>query len=204
MHRGQLESIRQPVPSAVQAFGHQVIEQSARDRLREVFCEDDGVLGLAHRLLAIPLFGGLSMTDAMLLASLCRQDTIQPSRGIVRQGQPGTGLYFIEAGMCEVRRHDGVGGTLTVGRRSAGACIGAAALITGRPEPATVMAIEPTQALWISPQTYQRLLLGVLDVEYEVRQVALFELAEVCAAAGHRPSCRAHRAAHTATTVVKR
>src|SRR5262249_41013575 len=93
------------------------------------------VLEVAHRLLATSLFGSLSETEAVTLAIQCRGITIEPGRAVVRQGQPGSGLYLIETGMPEARWHDGVGGTRMVGQLKAGACVGAAALVTGRAEP---------------------------------------------------------------------
>jgi len=152
--------------------------------------QQPGVRDLAHRLLATPLFGSLSATEAVTLATLCTQVTIQPGRPVVRQGQPGSGLYLIETGISEVRRHDGVGGTRTVGHLRAGACVGAAALVTGRPEPATVVAIEPIQVLRISPRQYEGLFSGLVEVEYEVQRAALLELADVVGSAGSRPCAR--------------
>lgn len=160
--------------------------------------QQPGVHDLAHRLLATRLFGSLSATEAVTLATLCTQLTIQPGRAVVRQGQPGSGLYLIETGMCEVRRHDGVGGTRTVGHLRAGACAGAAALVTGRPEPATVIAIEPTQVLRISPRQYEGLFSGLVEVEYEVQRAAVLELADVVGPAGFRPCARPSHIASSA------
>jgi hypothetical protein len=157
------------------------------------------VHGLAHQLLATPLFGGLSVTEAVTLARLCVREAIQPGRAVVRQGQPGSGLYLIESGIAEVRRHDGVGGTRTVGYLGAGTCIGAAALVTGRPEPATVVAIEPTYVLQISPRQYEGLLSGLVEVAYEVQRAALLEMADVIGSVGTRPCVRpAHIASSAA------
>ena len=161
--------------------------------------QQPGVRDLAHRLLATPLFGSLSATEAVTLATLCTQVTIQPGRPVVRQGQPGSGLYLIETGISEVRRHDGVGGTRTVGHLRAGACVGAAALVTEGLEPATVVAIEPTQVLRISPRQYQGLFAGLVEVEYEVQRAAVRELADVVGSAGSRPCARpAHIASSAA------
>ncbi len=145
------------------------------------------------------MFGSLSVTESVTLALQCRPVNIEPGRALVHQGQPGTGLYLIESGMSEVRRHDGVGGTRTLGHLRAGACVGAAALVTEGLEPATVVAIEPTQVLRISPRQYQGLFAGLVEVEYEVQRAAVRELADVVGSAGSRPCARpAHIASSAA------
>lgn len=94
----------------------------------------------------IPLFQGLDHRHLGVIARTAFERSFQPGDTIVKQGEPGLGMYMIRSGEVEVihRRGDHEERLATLGK---GDVFGELALLTDFPRSASVCATEPTTCL---------------------------------------------------------
>lgn len=90
---------------------------------------------------SLPLFGGLPDEALSELDRACRPHRLAAGEALFRQGDPGDGMYVLDAGRLEVRvQRDGR--ESAVDALSPPAVLGETALLTGRPRSATIVALE--------------------------------------------------------------
>lgn len=75
---------------------------------------------------------------------------------LIRQGEPGTGLFVLQAGSVEIVLTDSAGQTQVLGTSHPGEVLGEMALLTDEPRTATVMAIRPVLALFLPKAAFER------------------------------------------------
>jgi putative ABC transport system ATP-binding protein len=92
---------------------------------------------------------------------------------IVRQGDPGDKFYVIKTGTVDVIVED-AGTRRTVATLGKGNFFGEAALLTGAPRNATVVAKEDLEVYTLGKEQFQAVLQASASFEEEVRK-ALFE-----------------------------
>jgi putative ABC transport system ATP-binding protein len=92
---------------------------------------------------------------------------------IVRQGDPGDKFYVIRKGSVDVTVSDGAASKMvaTLGK---GDFFGEAALLTGAPRNATVIAKEDVELYSLSKEDFQAVIAASASFEEELRK-ALFE-----------------------------
>ena len=114
----------------------------------------------AHFLQRIKLFSGLSVDDCQHVVKRMRRRDFPPNSTIVREGAPGTSMFFITAGEVEVRKKDpntGIDFLLT--QMGPGQNFGEMSLLTGKPRTASVTAIQPTTCAVLEQSDFHDLLL---------------------------------------------
>jgi CRP/FNR family transcriptional regulator, cyclic AMP receptor protein len=100
-----------------------------------------------ERLLAqVPLFIDLGKRELHRLAVGCRQRDYAVSEVLVRQGEPGAGLFIIVSGRVQVTQHH-TGGSQALATLGPGEVFGEMTLLDDLPRSATVTALEPTRVL---------------------------------------------------------
>src|SRR5271170_7468981 len=62
--------------------------------------------GPAHFLQRIKLFSGLSIDECQQVVKRMKRRDFPPNQIIVREGAPGNSMFFITAGLVEVRKKD--------------------------------------------------------------------------------------------------
>ncbi len=92
------------------------------------------------------LFGGFSDEDLDKVLPLLEEETFPAGECIVREGETGNRLYFIESGRAEVCKATEIG-EIRIGELGPGDEFGEMELIDIHPRSATVRAVEPVVAL---------------------------------------------------------
>ena len=138
----------------------------------------------SHYLQKIKLFSALSYEECRALEGRLKTREFPPNMVIVKEGGPGDSMFFINAGLVEVRKRDpntGIDFLLTELKPGAcfgemalltgkprflltelkpGACFGEMALLTGKPRTATVSTMEPTMCAVLEQSDFEDLLLS--------------------------------------------
>jgi CRP-like cAMP-binding protein len=102
---------------------------------------------------AIPLFAGVDDAGLAGIVELTTEFTARAGQVLAQVGQPGTGLFVLEAGTVEVDLPDGSKVELGPGE-----FFGEAALLTDSPRNARVRALTDVRCLAIERQAFRRLL----------------------------------------------
>jgi type IV pilus assembly protein PilB len=113
-----------------------------------------------HFLQRIQIFSALSPLECQEVVKRMKRRDFPPHQIIVREGQPGNSMFFITAGLVEVRRKDpatGIDFLLT--EMGPGQNFGEMSLLTGKPRTATVTAVEPTTCAVLEQADFQQLML---------------------------------------------
>ena len=116
--------------------------------------------GSLHFLQRIKLFSALSVSDCEQVVKRMKRRDFPPNQVIVREGAPGTSMFFITAGKVEVRKkdpHTGIDFLLV--EMGPGQNFGEMSLLTGKPRTATVIATQPTTCAVLEQADFQDLLL---------------------------------------------
>src|SRR5512146_1271194 len=113
-----------------------------------------------HFLQRIKLFSGLSPDQCEQVVRRMKRRDFPPHMAIVREGAPGTSMFFITAGKVEVRKkdpHTGIDFLLV--EMGPGQNFGEMSLLTGKPRSATVSAVQPTTVAVLEQSDFQDLLM---------------------------------------------
>ena len=122
-----------------------------------------------HILEKVPLFAGVSETFMRQLVLQLEPSVAIPGEPIVRRGEVGHRMYFINKGTVDVLApgEDGVVATL-----SDGDFFGELALLTSEPRSNTVVAREYCNLFTVNRASFDRVLQDFPDFATEVRRVA--------------------------------
>jgi type IV pilus assembly protein PilB len=113
-----------------------------------------------HFLQRIKLFSGLSPEECQHVVKRMKRRDFPPNQIIVREGAPGSSMFFITAGLVEVRKKDtatGIDFLLT--EMGPGQNFGEMSLLTGKPRTASVSALQPTTCAVLEQKDFQELFL---------------------------------------------
>lgn len=114
-----------------------------------------------HFLQKVKLFSGLSPMECQEVVKRMRRRDFPPNTVIVREGAPGSSMFFITSGGVEVRKKDtntSIDFLLT--EMGPGQNFGEMSLLTGKPRTATVQTTQPTTCAVLEQSDFQDLLLG--------------------------------------------
>ena len=103
---------------------------------------------LADSLRRVPILAALKEEHLDMLGKLANRRTFNPGEAIIRQGDPGAGLFVIIEGSVEVTyRERPTRPEISLNTLSKGEFFGEMSLIDGYPRSATVTALEETQVV---------------------------------------------------------
>src|SRR5207253_8713186 len=111
-----------------------------------------------HFLQRIKLFSALSTLECAEVVKRMKRRDFPPNQIIVREGAPGNSMFFLTAGLVEVRKKDsntGIDFLLT--EMGPGQNFGEMSLLTGKPRTATVTATQPTTCAVLEQSDFQEL-----------------------------------------------
>ncbi len=101
---------------------------------------------LADSLKLVPLLAALKEEQLQMLAKLATTKTFSQGKVIIKQGEPGAGLFVIMNGTVEVTMQPQPGKPeIKVNTLSSGDFFGEMALIDGYPRNATITALSDTK-----------------------------------------------------------
>ncbi|HZQ92546.1 MAG TPA: ATPase, T2SS/T4P/T4SS family [Terriglobales bacterium] len=116
--------------------------------------------GTQHFLQRIQLFSGLSTEECTEVVKRMKRREFPPNQVIVREGAPGSSMFFITAGQVEVRKKDSSTGIdFLLSEMGPGQNFGEMSLLTGKPRTATVLTIQPTSCAVLEQKDFQELLI---------------------------------------------
>ncbi len=122
-----------------------------------------------HNLLSIcPLFSGMEARKRRALLKAFTYLPVSPGKVILREAEPGAGLYVIARG--EVAVHTRAAGELA--RLREGDFFGEMSLLSGAPASATVTATGRTGLVRLAPEAYEKIEPDFPDVVATLRRVA--------------------------------
>ena len=101
-----------------------------------------------------------SHLPASLVAQIEQQlepRTFEPGQALMRQGEPGDGLFLITSGLVEIRTTDAAAGPHAVARVASGDIVGEMALLTEEPRTADVVAVECVETLFLPVARFDEL-----------------------------------------------
>jgi CRP/FNR family transcriptional regulator len=140
---------------------HERVEsQTAASSANAPLSQQECVELMAH----IPLFSELSRRELRKLAAAAIQRTYPAGTVIVRQGEPGVGLYVLIRGRARVQQQSADGSPHQLRLLGGGEIFGELALLDNAPRSATVVAEEETSALVIPIFDFRSLLHDDTDI----------------------------------------
>ncbi|TXL74436.1 cyclic nucleotide-binding domain-containing protein [Vineibacter terrae] len=114
----------------------------------------------------VPLFAGLAAGEVSAVGRLLRARVVLPGQKIVTRGERGDAMYFIAAGVAQVKL---AMGDVELGE---GAFFGEVALLEHKPRNADVVAKGVCHLLRLDARDFRRLLAARPDMRQEIESVA--------------------------------
>ncbi len=113
-----------------------------------------------HFLQRIKLFSALSTEECQKVVQRMKRRDFPPNQIIVREGAPGNSMFFITAGLVEIRKKDpNTGIDFLLAEMGPGMNFGEMSLLSGKPRTATVQATQPTTCAVLEAEDFQDLLM---------------------------------------------
>ncbi|HEY7833016.1 MAG TPA: cyclic nucleotide-binding domain-containing protein [Ktedonobacterales bacterium] len=95
----------------------------------------------------VPLFVDLSKRELQHLSVACRERQYATGEVLLRQGEPGAGLFVVVSGQVQITQHHDDATSQAITTAGPGEVFGEMALLDDQPRSATVTALEPTKVL---------------------------------------------------------
>ena len=126
-----------------------LLDEPADEPARAAFVDQAG---------RIPFLARIGAVGLAELAGTMRREVFDARGVVVRQGEPGDRLYFVEGGRCGVDVEETSGRRLRVAELGPGDFFGELALLHEQPRAATVVALERVEALSLQRDAFLALL----------------------------------------------
>jgi type IV pilus assembly protein PilB len=138
-----------------------------------------------HFLQRIQLFSQLSPENCQQIVKRMKRRDFPPNNVVVRENAPGTSMFFITAGLVEVRKKDPVTGIdFLIAELGPGKNFGEMSLLTGKPRTATVTAIQPTTCAVLEQSDFRDALLQYPKIGLALTSILAERVAEATAHMG--------------------
>lgn len=128
---------------------------------------------IVDALKAVSLFGSLSQRFLNGIAKSCVERQFAADETIVRQGNPGVGLFVIVSGKVQVVKTNEKGERLDIATHGPGEVIGEMAVLDGANRTADVIAIEDTTCLVLSSWDFRSFMEAHPEVALEILPVVV-------------------------------
>jgi CRP/FNR family transcriptional regulator, cyclic AMP receptor protein len=125
----------------------------------------------ARTLGQVPLFLDLSKRELQRLSASCVQRDYPAGAVLVRQGEPGAGLFVLVSGRVRVAQHQEGGDEHELATMGPGEVLGEMTLMDDLPRSATVTALEPTRVLLLPFQDFRAALREDADITIKLLAV---------------------------------
>jgi CRP/FNR family transcriptional regulator, cyclic AMP receptor protein len=126
---------------------------------------------IVDALKAVTLFASLSQRFLQGIAKACTERTFESGDVIVKQGNPGIGLFVIVDGKVKIVKTNEKGDRLELATHGAGEVIGEMSVLDGANRSADVVAVDETRCLVLSAwdfksfmETHPEVALDILPV----------------------------------------
>lgn len=139
---------------------------------------------LSNILATSPLFQPFSEAEKRELLRRFTSHEVGAGGDVIRQGEPGQGLFVVLSGGCDVIVA-GPQGSQVVSGLGPGAVFGEMAILRGGGASATVRAREPTTLLFLAREYVERVVAGVPEVRAYLEALAADRALDTRLATGH-------------------
>ena len=141
--------------------------------------DQQGGPAVEHFLQRIKLFSGLNYDECQAVVKRMKRRDFPPNQIIVREGAPGSSMFFITAGAVEVRKKDPhTGIDFLLSEMGPGQNFGEMSLLTGKPRTASVIAVQPTTCAVLEQADFQELILSYPKIGVALTTVLAERLAQ--------------------------
>ena len=137
---------------------------------------------IVDALKSVTLFATLSPRFLRGMAKACTEREFAAEDTLVRQGNPGVGLFVIVSGRVKVVKTSESGEALELATHGSGEVIGEMSVLDGARRTANVVAIEPTTCLVLSSWDFKSFMDSHPEVALEILPVVVKRFRETNAA----------------------
>lgn len=137
---------------------------------------------IVDALKAVSLFASLSQRFLTGIAKACTERTFEADSVIVKQGNPGIGLFVIVDGKVKIVKTSESGERLELATHGPGEVIGEMSVLDGANRSADVVAIESTRCLVLSAWDFKSFMESHPEVALEILPVVVRRFRETNAA----------------------
>jgi hypothetical protein len=130
------------------------------------------MLDVGERLRAMEVFRDLSVAEATVLGTFMTHHEPSAGDAIVRRGEVGDAMFFIETGQAEVRLRTRSGKPVAVATLGPGDYFGEIAVVSGGGHAADVVAVTTMRVMRLSIDDYTRYLALLVDVQQRIDHTA--------------------------------
>ena len=128
---------------------------------------------IVDALKAVSLFSSLSQRFVNGIARSCMERSFAKDETIVRQGNPGVGLFVIVSGKVKVEKTSGQGKRIELATHGPGEVIGEMSVLDGANRTADVIAVEPTTCLVLSSWDFKSFMDAHPEVALEILPIVV-------------------------------
>ncbi len=105
----------------------------------------------------LPFFADLTLADVAQLCRSSRRVRAAPGDLVIEEGAPGDSLYVVLSGELEITKRDG-DREIVLASRKAGEAVGEMSLLESAPRSASARAVQPSELLEVSPESFRKVL----------------------------------------------
>lgn len=131
---------------------------------------------------AVSLFSSLSNRFLNGIAKACTERTFAPGDAIVKQGNPGVGLFMIVSGRVKVVKTNDRGERLELATHGPGEVVGEMSVLDGAQRTADVLAEDETTCLVLTAWDFRSFMESHPEVALEILPVVVQRFRETNAA----------------------
>lgn len=128
---------------------------------------------IVDALKAVSLFAGLSQRYLGGMAKACTERTFEADAVIVKQGNPGIGLFVIVEGKVKIVKTSEQGEKIELATHGPGEVIGEMSVLDGANRSADVVAVEKTRCLVLSSWDFKSFMDSHPEVALEILPVVV-------------------------------
>ena len=121
----------------------------------------------------VPLFAGLAPRHIKNLASSCTERSFSTGEVIVRQGNPGVGLFVVVSGRVKIVKTTESGNEIDIAEHGPGEVVGEMSVLDGATRTASVVAVEDTRCLVLASWAFNSFLQNHPEVALEILPVVV-------------------------------
>ncbi|WP_455382790.1 Crp/Fnr family transcriptional regulator [Salinispira pacifica] len=122
---------------------------------------------------SVPLFADLSTHNIRALAKSCTERTFAKGEVIVRQGNPGVGLFIIIRGKVKIVKQLDEDSQIEIATHGPGEVIGEMAVLDGAPRTANVVAEEETTCLVLASWAFNAFMEAHPEVALQILPIVV-------------------------------
>ena len=135
--------------------------------------DERGAMDKVELLKQVNLFSGLRKKDLKTLAASCIKRHFKRGETLVKQGEPGRGLYAIVSGSVKIVKQIATEDELEIAVLGRGDFFGEMSVLDNAPRSASVRAVEDTECLILTAWDFQAKLKGNPEIALKVLPVVV-------------------------------